>query len=732
MNRRILIVDDSLTVREDLAEAFAAENLPALSCATVAEARALLAREKIGLVILDVLLPDGDGIELLREIRSTPAGAGLPILMLSSEAEVRDRIRGLAMGSNDYIGKPYDLVYVLARTRELLGQRRPGAPGATVLVIDDSPTFREQLCEVLRDHGYEVLSASTGEEGLRTAAAKRPAVVIVDGVLPGIDGPTVVRKLRLDAALRQTPCILLTASDDRNAELHALDSGADAFVRKDQDFDMILARVAAILRSAGGTSGDTHTDSLLGPKKILAVDDSLTYLEELGSTLRGESYDVISAHSGEEALEMVAAQAVDCILLDRQMPGLGGLETCRRIKAAPALRDIPIIMLTSMEDQDSVIEGLSIGADDYILKSSEIEVLKARVRVQLRRKQSEDQNRRIRTELLNKELEATAARAAKEVAENRTELLSILEQKNRDLATVNAELREQQLQVAESNRQLKLASELKSEFLANMSHELRTPLNAIIGFSELLKDGFKGELNSGQSKYVSEIFEGGIHLLDLINDILDLSKVEAGRMTLDLERVDIAELLQSSLSVIQEKALNRRIRIQVDLPQQPMHMAADTRKLKQIVYNLLSNAVKFSDDGGELNISARRVARDSMALEPADGMAVRQMPLPKSECENFLEIRVRDTGKGICDKDLQRLFQVFVQLDSSLSKRYEGTGLGLALVKRLTDLHGGTVGVASALGLGSIFVVWLPWRHFTEEPRADATPDTCLPGQASG
>jgi signal transduction histidine kinase len=379
---------------------------------------------------------------------------------------------------------------------------------------------------------------------------------------------------------------------------------------------------------------------------------------------------------------------------------------------------------------------LSMGADDYVLKSNEIEVLKARVRVQLRRKQSEDQNRRIRTELLNKELEAAAARAAREVAENRAELLSILEQKNRDLAAVNAELREQQEQVAESNRQLKLASQLKSEFLANMSHELRTPLNAIIGFSELLKDGFKGELNPEQNKYVTEIFKGGIHLLELINDILDLSKVEAGRMTLDLERVDIAELLQSSLSVIKEKALNQHIRILVDLPAQPMHMTADARKLKQIVYNLLSNAVKFSADGGELEISARAVARSGVVLEPAGGMAVRQIPLPKNEFENFLEIRVRDCGKGISDKDLQRLFQVFVQLDSSLAKRYEGTGLGLALVKRLTDLHGGTVGVASALGQGSIFAVWLPWRPLAEEARAAAASaaeqDTGLPGQASG
>lgn len=434
MNGAVMIVDDSLTVRMDLIEAFAAEGMRAIGCETAAEARETLARESVGLVILDVLLPDANGVELAKEIRAHLAGANVPILMLSTEGEVRDRIRGLIIGTDDYVGKPYDRDYVVARARELLRRSEDVAPAAkaTILVIDDSATFRAELCGALEGVGYRVLSAKNGEEGLRSAAANRPTAIIVDGVLPGIDGATVVRKIRLDAALRQTPCVLLTGSSvDRSVELHALDAGADAFVRKEEDMDIVLARVAAVLRVS--VNANRETASLLGPKKVLAVDDSMTYLQELTTILRGEGYDVIPARSGAEALEMLAVQPVDCILLDRLMPGMDGTETCRRIKASPATRDIPLIMLTAMEDRKAMIEGLGTGADDYVLKSSEEEVLKARVRAQLRRKQIEDESRRIRLQLLRKELEASEARAAKELAETKAALVEELEQKNRKL-----------------------------------------------------------------------------------------------------------------------------------------------------------------------------------------------------------------------------------------------------------------------------------------------------------
>ncbi len=419
MKPRILLVDDSLTVRMDLGEAFEVAGFTNTLCSTLSDARRVLLTGSFDLVILDVLLPDGDGIEFLREIRTTPSTAGTPVMLLSSEAEVRDRVRGLNTGADDYVGKPYDKSYVVARARELLRKKDPPdecLKSKTVLVIDDSPTFREELKSVLESSGYTVVTAGTGEDGLRAAVDARPAVIVVDGVLPGIDGSTVIRRIRADAVLRSTPCILLTASEERSGELRALDAGADAYVRKEEDAQVILARVTAVLRSAGVPSTVASTASLLGPKRILTVDDSLTYLHEVAAQLREQGYDVVPAHSGEEALELLSVQTVDCILLDLVMPGLSGQETCRRIKGSAAWRDIPLIMHTALEEQDAMIEGINAGADDYIAKSSDLEVLCARVRAQLRRKQFEDENRNIREQLLQKELEVSVAHSARELA----------------------------------------------------------------------------------------------------------------------------------------------------------------------------------------------------------------------------------------------------------------------------------------------------------------------------
>ena len=156
-----------------------------------------------------------------------------------------------------------------------------------------------------------------------------------------------IRRIRLDAALRRLPCLLLTASDDHGAELRALEAGADAFVRKDENVSLILARLNAMLRSAGASAAGHATASLAGPKKILAVDDSETYLQEVAAALRADGYDMALARSGEEALQLLAVQPVDCMLLDLMMPGIGGRETCQRVKSAPVMRDVPIIMLTA-------------------------------------------------------------------------------------------------------------------------------------------------------------------------------------------------------------------------------------------------------------------------------------------------------------------------------------------------------------------------------------------------
>jgi PAS domain S-box-containing protein len=805
MNRTILVLDDSLTVRMDLSEALEAAGHHLVLCATAEEARAALATQPIDVVILDVLLPDVDGIAFISEIRASAFGADATVLVLSSEAAVKDRIRGLQTGADEYIGKPYDLGYLVAKVGEIVGVDR-GADRQTILIIDDSATSRAELGQACEDAGYAVITAEDGVEGLRLAAARRPSAVVVDGVLPGIDGPTVIRRLRLDEALRGVPCLLLTASDDEGAEVRALDSGADAFVRKEEDTEVVLAKLAALLRQSSSTVPVAAT-SLLSPKKILAVDDSPTFLHELTGALRDEGYEVVVARSGEEALELVAVELVDCILLDVVMPGLDGHETCRRIKAAPVLRDVPLIMLTAVDDRTAMIEALGAGADDYIPKSSDFEVVSARVRAQLRRKQFEDENRRVREELLRTELEAAEARAARELAESkavaevelrssqaflesivrnipdmivvkdaatlrfetinpageellghrqdelvgRTDhelfpadvadalaatdrevlargalldipaeevltphrgrrvlhtkklLISAPDGRPRYVLAISEDITERRLaeeELRHAKSEAERANRAKSMFLSRMSHELRTPLNAVLGFGQLLE---LDDLDDGQRESVTQILRGGTHLMRLINEVLDISRIEAGEMALSLEPVAVADAVGEAVDLVRPMAAGRTITLALPpSPVVPVFVRADRQRLKQVLLNLLSNAIKYNREGGTVTVACTAVAPDRLRLA------------------------VADTGPGIPADRLDQLFSPFERLGAENST-IEGTGLGLALTRRLVEAMDGTIGVDSVAGEGSTF-----WVELVQAEAPAFTPPPEASGPAAG
>ncbi|HBX23235.1 MAG TPA: hypothetical protein DEF34_06360 [Desulfotomaculum sp.] len=251
------------------------------------------------------------------------------------------------------------------------------------------------------------------------------------------------------------------------------------------------------------------------------------------------------------------------------------------------------------------------------------------------------------------------------------------------LKTLSQQLAIRQKEIEKKNRELEQANRAKSEFLTNMSHELRTPLNSVIGFSELLERQVFGELNSRQQEYVKDIRESGEHLLDLINDILDLSKIEAGSMELDFSEFELQGLLQGSLRMFREKALKKNIRLNMVVDENIGLVVADSRKLKQVVFNLLANAVKFTESGGEVLLSA--------VIEKSN-----------------VTVSVTDNGIGINESDMNKLFKEFSQVDGSLSRRHEGTGLGLALSGKLVEMHGGVIGVESKSGQGSKFYFNIP------------------------
>ena len=269
---------------------------------------------------------------------------------------------------------------------------------------------------------------------------------------------------------------------------------------------------------------------------------------------------------------------------------------------------------------------------------------------------------------------------------------ALLLRRNRErLHRQNEELRVALLRANESDR-------LKSEFLANMSHELRTPLNAIIGFSELLEYQDPANLNERQKEFVRNINTSGQHLLSIISDILDLSKLEAGKLRMEPTDVPLPTLLEDCLAMFREESRKRKIQLLSDITECPGTMRADEVRLKQIVYNLLSNAVKFTPDGGMVTLSARHLTRANHGWSTNDGKAG-ALPVPDGpepiNRGQVVDIAVSDTGIGVKKEDRERIFKPFEQGDGSMTRQYQGTGLGLSLTKRLVELHGGYMHVDS-------------------------------------
>src|SRR5215213_1288484 len=273
-----------------------------------------------------------------------------------------------------------------------------------------------------------------------------------------------------------------------------------------------------------------------------------------------------------------------------------------------------------------------------------------------------------------------------------------------DRASVLAESRQNEVALRTKNRELQRATQLKSEFLTNMSHELRTPLNAIIGFSDLLLEGGAGDINPVQREFTEAVLRNGKHLLSLINSVLDLSKVEAGRMSLSLAITDLREAITGAVTDTASLRTAKQQECILQLDTAPLSVVADGVRIRQILYNLLSNASKFTADGGKICLAAVRTR--APLRQPADRSGDRARLVP----QDVVWISVRDEGMGIKREDMPKLFQEFSQVDSSSSRRAQGTGLGLALCKKFVQMHGGTIGADSVYGKGTAFWFILPAR----------------------
>jgi signal transduction histidine kinase/DNA-binding response OmpR family regulator len=300
-----------------------------------------------------------------------------------------------------------------------------------------------------------------------------------------------------------------------------------------------------------------------------------------------------------------------------------------------------------------------------------------------------------RVEVLNRDELGALAANLNRMNDELGRLYAELHTRNRELTDALAANVSLYQALEEQSRQLEQASQHKSEFLANMSHELRTPLNAIIGFSEVLLERMFGELNPKQADYLQDILDSGRHLLDLINDILDIAKVEAGHMNLTVEHFALADVLENGLTMVRERASRHAITLDLEVDPAIGVVEADERKIKEVVLNLLSNAVKFTLDGGQIAVAAYLVDEE-------------------------VQIAVRDTGVGIAPEDLAHVFEEFQQVGTATTQQQEGTGLGLTLAKKFVELHGGRIWAESQVGVGSTFVFTLPLRQGAAAPQAAA------------
>jgi two-component system NtrC family sensor kinase len=552
-----------------------------------------------------------------------------------------------------------------------------------VMVVEDSETQAFKMRLLLEGEGCEVSTVATAESALSELRQSPPDLAVVDYFLPGMLGDELCRRIRMNLNTRGIQILMLTAAEA--GETHGLESGADDYVSKSANSDILLLRIRALLRKVRAQAAILNPrDSDFRRARIMAIDDSPTHLEFLEGELRSQGYDVETATSGPEGLDRLANRSFDCVLVDLIMSDMDGIEVCRRISGMrhDFERSVAVIMLTSSETKEDMTRSLEAGADDFVCKSGDLAILRARIQALLRRRFFEEENRRIVEELKTKEVETLRANAGREAAEARAAMADKLVQANQELEEANRKLRETHAQLIQTEKMASLG-----QLVAGLAHEINNPLAFVVSNLYTVETGLDriapeaephlSERSLARMRKVRtrlrETGEGLDRIKELVVNLRTFSRLDEG----EFKTIDIGDSIDSVLVLLKHKMNGR---IQVERHYDPdRSLSCYAGRLNQVFMNLIANAADAIQGKGKIVITTSRT-------------------------DDAYCISVRDTGKGIPEWIRGRIFDPFFT-DKPIG---QGTGLGLAISYGIVQDHHGSIEVQSQEGAGSEFTIRIP------------------------
>ena len=548
-------------------------------------------------------------------------------------------------------------------------------PQRKILLLEDCIEDREIYQRYLNadsEHSYIFLSADTTETAIDFCLTWQPDCILLSNFLSDGNSLNFLKNLKDKTGI--FPVIMLAKVGNESVAVQALKKGAqDYLIKPDITQEKLLFAVNNAI-SEIDQQRQLMERYQQRQVNVVIIEDNIQNHEIYQHYLQQDTqytYTFLPVQALQEALTLCQTKQADCMLLNHWLPEVDGLKILENLKDKIGQINFPVIMITGQGNETVAIQAMKSGVQEYL---AETELTPATL-----------------IDAIHTALEK--ADTQRQLQEQRIALQKLVEQ-----------VEERNLTLSRVNQELEQALHTKDEFLATMSHELRTPLNAILGLSEVLQEELYGPLNLKQHKCLGTIRDSGNHLLNLINDILDLTRIGSGQLQLKVKNVSVETICQESLHQIQFSIKNKRLKFSATYDPKVTQLAADDYRLRQILVNLLSNAVKFTPEGNEIGLE---VIGD--------------------ETQKQIYFTVWDTGIGIAQEQIKRLFKPFVQLDSRLSREYEGTGLGLCLVRHLTEMHGGEISVKSELGKGSRFTVSFPWEpssyqfHFDQPVSVSST-----------